>query len=510
MGVLVTRSGGAAAPVGGDFVASNQPLKVIYPMAIGSAGTGLNTNNRAFRQYPSIEYRIRLAAVGGKWPYVWTLSNQPSGMVVEEVVLGNGNSAFDLVWANPSTGTHSSIQVICTDSATTVDSETFTLTVGTSGHLFVDSNAGASGTGTFASPYQNLDDLYANTGATNSIAWFRGGGPVYSLLGIATDGTGEDRAVEFGDVDNRTCMFIAYPGDAQPVIDYGYTGGDTGARLRFIGSKIFMQGFRLTNGYVMGCQLDRRNQYGAYLCYNTFDELNVPSGGSNQSHIMTMGASGSSPTYGMVVCSNDMSLVGNEATANGIKTYYESDFLIEGNLFTNMDAPIELKENAVNFTVRNNTAIDGTGLKLIAGNLADNEGNNATSGDIFYNFLVTTATGSEEGALRLSDGRVGGDGPGRIHVGRNTIIGRIVEKGLSTTQGQHIFEKNVILNDEGAQSPIPYITDLVGSAAFDASLVTYEADNLNAAFGDGRVNASTGELSGAWAVYEGLRGHRVH
>jgi hypothetical protein len=507
---VAAESGGGG---GGDFVTSSIPLQIIYPMEQGTAGSGLAANNRAFKQYPGLEYRIRAGVIGGTPPYDISVTGI-EGMTTEAVNLPNGNTATDIVWSNPTTGSHE-YTVSVTDSAAETDSQTIALTVGTSGHLFVDSSAVSSGTGTAASPYQQMDDLYANTDAENAVCWFRGGGPSYVLDNIEIGGTGEaegEERVEFSDHpgDGRCVIWIAYPGDERPVIDYGYTGNSDGLRIRLKGEKVFVDGFHFTNGYVMGLQIDQRNQYGAYFANNVFDSLNFRVNQSNQAHIMFQGNEGPDE-YGTLIVSNDFSLPETaQDVANAIKIYWQENLLIEGNDFHDMEVAVELKDTASYFTVRNNL-FQPTVKLAIAGDMGSNGGSgnpNSVHGDICYNqFAQESVSGpSYYGAMKLSTTRTGDDAVGPIHVYRNTIIGRISVPGMVSVAGPHTIEKNVILNDEGSQTPIPYITDDGGT---DTSRIIFEDDNLTGAFDDEKVNESTGELSGAWAQWNGLRGHRL-
>jgi hypothetical protein len=358
--------------------------------------------------------------------------------------------------------------------------------------------------------YQQLDDLYTDSSISNSransLCWFRAG--TYSTSGIelTNPGTADER-IEFNEGDFRCIAWIAYPGDTRPVLDLGYTGSGTAPRLRLAGSKIHFEGFHVTNGYVMALQLDRRNQYGAYVVNNIFDELNFFSEGSNQAFVESPAIGGDVTSRGTVIASNEFSNVGNEEVANAIKIYSEQDLLIEGNYFHDQDKPVELKDEAVAFTVRNNRFVDP--WLAIGGNLADNPPTqaNSTHGDICYNFIRAEGTARcEEGAMRLSDNRPDGDATGPIHVYRNTILGRIHLPGMLTAAGPHHFEKNVILND-GDGETVPYMFD---SGTFDPSRIVCDADNLNADFDDSRVDDTTGLLSGGWAVYAGQRGHLLN
>lgn len=512
---LITQSGPrlfVAAATGGDFVASTIPLQTIYPMEQDTAGSGLAANNRAFKQYPGIEYRIRAAVIGGKYPYNISVTGI-AGMTTEQVTLANGNEATDIVWASPTTGSHTYTVSVTDSDGNSATPQTIPLTVGTAGHLFLNSAAGSSGSGAIGSPYQQLDDLYANTDAENSVCWFRGGGPSYVLDNIEIGGVGEaegEERVEFSDHpgDGRCVIWIAYPGDPMPVIDYGYTGNSDGLRIRLKGEKVFVDGIHFTNGYVMGLQIEQRNQYGAYFTNNVFDSLNFYVEGSNQAHLSFSGSTGPDE-YGTVIASNDFSLpVTAPEVANAIKIYWQEDLYIDGNDFHDMDKAIELKDTATDFTIRNNLFRPSVKL-AISGDLASNGGAsnpNSVHGDICYNFFQQETVNAPlyYGAMKLSTNRIGDDAVGPIRAYRNTNIGRISVPGMVSVAGPHTLEKNVILNDEGAQSPIPYITDDGGT---DTSRIIMEADNLYGPFDDARVNESTGALSGAWASWAGLRGH---
>ena len=61
---------------------NNLAFQIARPVGFGAAGTGLDASNRVYRAYPGIAYQIHADAVGGHWPYTYTLSGAPAGMTL--------------------------------------------------------------------------------------------------------------------------------------------------------------------------------------------------------------------------------------------------------------------------------------------------------------------------------------------------------------------------------------------------------------------------------------------
>ena len=80
------------------------PPSLIQPLALSTADyaleiiqprEGLDTTNRFYKQYPAIEYNVRLGVIGGVYDsYVYSLPTSPSGMTIDA-------NTGEITWANP-------------------------------------------------------------------------------------------------------------------------------------------------------------------------------------------------------------------------------------------------------------------------------------------------------------------------------------------------------------------------------------------------------------------------
>ena len=172
---------------GTNVVPSEYPLELVSPRAANtspSAESGtpnISTSHRIFKAYPGIEYNIRAVVIGGSYPYTFSLTNEPSGMTIDDIT-------GEITWTNPTANASPTIYV--TDAEGTTISSQWDINVTTTGWRFVDSiNGNDSWDGTTPSfvsgstgPWQTLSKV-RTSGGTNFI-YFRGG--TYSTSGMYT------------------------------------------------------------------------------------------------------------------------------------------------------------------------------------------------------------------------------------------------------------------------------------------------------------------------------------
>jgi hypothetical protein len=488
--------------------ASQYPLEILYPKAVAAAPSGLDANNRCFFAYTGLTYTIRAAAMGGSYPYTWSLSNAPAGMSIN-------SSTGVITWTNP-TATASNIQVTCSDSASGTASETWSITVGTSGWYFVDavngnahSTNGGTGTGTAANPWLTLDDVYDGSTA-NSRVYFRAG--TYTVANIPTfsNSGGAGTPYELGEeyIDwrdtSRATNWIAYPGDAQPVIDYGYIGtgfpyntGDSKPRVLLQSNATALIGLKFINSMTMAFQFARTNRRGVYVWDCDFVNTGPGINGGNSAFLMWKALYGSGPTYtpgtqayGDVVIGclfNDCDGVATTGGNSVWKMYSMLRPLFYDNDISDTTENVEAcayKADISQFTIRKNQ-FSNIGETAISGNmdthLENDGGGEETFGDICYNYVADAVlSGLDIGNAKVSTPI------GRVDVYRNTFVCPIRIENLVTADGPYVLSKNAIQNADGAQSPWPHIQD---TSITDSSRVTLD-DNTAGASGivDGSGN----------------------
>lgn len=190
----------------GHYETAKIPLEIIAPRA------GLSTTNRYYKQYPGIAYRVPVLVLGGAWPFKYELTAAPSGMTIGSTY---GSTDYGVInWSNPVTsGSPFSITVKVTDQQGNTATVSYTLTVTTSGFLFLDSvNGNNANAGTLASPKATIDGWYkgAKYDATyqDYFIYYRAGS--YST---ATDATEGGPVYRMPMMDVKPKVHIAYPGE---------------------------------------------------------------------------------------------------------------------------------------------------------------------------------------------------------------------------------------------------------------------------------------------------------
>lgn len=505
----------------GALFESSQPLEVLMPKAAGSALVGLDSNNRVFRAYPGLPYRIPLCAIGGAFPYAeWTTTVG----TIESYTDQKGETQYFLEVANPTA--NFAYVVTCEDgNGNTATSGTVNVTVTSAGFYFISPSGSDSNAGTLAAPFLTGAPLQTTAVSTNSIAYWRTGTYNTTALSKAanTGGAytnGEERA-EFG----RCSIWMAYPGES-PVIDIGYTGsgypydtGDSKPRLRLTGVGIWVEGLDVRNAMCMAFQVGRSGRRGAMFWRNTFTDCGPGIDGGNSAFIMwiqTYGSGGTPNTqaYGDCVISNsfdndnivdDLSnpIASQRAYAVGpMITYSMYKCLFEGNKFTNFHgsaAHFAQKADVSLITFRGNvggTEADPLAHGFFGGNQdTHNEASGELcSGDVCFNLAWATDTCLDIGMEKLHT-------IGYHNVRRNTFIGPVRIGNVATADGAYTLRDNAFQNADGASTPWNYVQD---TAITDANRV----DVANNTAGASGVVTSAGNLEVAYAAFVGTRGHQ--
>jgi hypothetical protein len=378
--------------------------------------------------------------------------------------------------------------------------------------VFVDgTNDGSGDTGAIGSPFDSMAQLHAASSLGSSRVIFRTG--TYTLAGItvsnADDVNGEERIEwAYNGTPAHPVTWMAYP-DETVTIDYEYTGsgapyntGDSVPRIRISGPAIYMDGLNFTRSMTMAFQLENRvSNHGAGFWRNDFLTTGPGIDGGNSAFIMWV--AGSNDSFGDFVVGNSFEGIQGGTGNSGLKMYNTNHALIEGNWFDDTgnhnEATIALKATDVQYTLRNNAGeFTTTG---IGGNM--NGTVDPQSGEISYN-LIRGASGAEPTSAGMTIGRSKINTIGQHDVFRNTFVAEIEISNLVTADGLYTFTHNVIVNDQGAQSPWPFFTE---SSITDSSRLVRD-DNLTGASMDGILDAN-GELTGDSLTYLGTRGHQI-
>jgi hypothetical protein len=463
-----------------------------------TGGTGLHSTHRAYYAYPGLEYNIRAVVRGGSYPYTFSLSNAPSGMTVD-------TRTGEISWPDPqSTATNITLNV--TDSEDNTTSGTWSVTVGTSGWVFVDANAGTNGSGTLASPFNSLQGLLDGAGA-DTRTYFRAG--TYTAIRNGSDLGGNHFASMNFRSTVTSVVWAAYPGET-PVIDQALSE-DGEVCIEFgqsSGYPPYVDGLTFTNALCKAVLI------GAYVKYPFhFIRCTFTTGGGHDGHnsgfiSVRNYATDPNPRCGSSIQDCTFDDMSGETCI--VKLYGCDRLVFEDNVITdttdNAEGSVAMKNAVPLITVRNNTGIVGLGQPLVGGNMNYDPSveSNKCGGEICYNNIAGggTVDALTNIALRWQN-KINDRGDFAIY--RNTVNGMIEHEGFNSSDGVLSFYNNVIVNGYGSESPNPYIYDY---ALTDNTRIE-TADNLTSATTTDVIDAS-GLLTGtSRTTYLGSRGHEI-
>jgi hypothetical protein len=454
--------------------ASPFALEVTNIKPAGTGNPAIPATNRIFHAYPGLEYNIRAGVIGGTYPYKFSLSNAPAGMVV------NADTG-EISWPNPAASA-GPITLTVVDSIGASVQASWSISVHTTGFWFVNGDYTGTSTGSLTQPFKTLLELLTATqGKTGDIVYLRKSTSPYMATPYPGGGSGsftKTMFISLGGVSQAPETMLAYPGEA-PVID-------------------------LQNAYSLQVE---RPYFDGITIKNGADWIIIAKSGASYKTLRRMTLAGVHSTYAIndnqggyfvydegtgyydVLQDNDISgFVG----AGGIGSLYNlSKILIENNHthdggaagLTPFAGPIGLKHSIINWTMRGNIMdIPAGGRRL--------ELYDMSSGghpcDFSYNLLKRADSGL---VMQWYD-------PDNAYVYRNTIIGDIsfvlpdVSSAIESSTGPFYFKNNVI---QGTLTYATYVT---------------EQNDLKGSFTAGFVD-SRGNLTGSYVQYLGLRGYQL-
>ncbi|MGA6826461.1 hypothetical protein ACO9S2_02485 [Nitrospira sp. NS4] len=497
-----------AAP---SFAQTYQPFQIARPVGVGTAGTGLHASNRIYRAYAGIPYQIHADAVGGRWPYTYSLSGAPTGMTIEPGPCTNigprGCTAGTITWSNPTTGTTNPITVTIRDadgrSVTGTWSINVSTRIGADGFCFLDANNGndSSGTGSLAAPFRSIARAYAACGA-RSIIYFRAG--TYTIDPSIEDGSNP------GDCGRRVLWYepsrgvtwLAYPGQT-PVIDFESTGNIQPC-FQMQGENIWIDGLEIRNVGSIGFKLNLRSGgYGAVVRNVNAHDLRAGLDGSNSSFFLWTRCD-NCPTWFDTVQNSYFANVLSDGCS--LKVYGVQRGIFETSAYsrtTYNEATIALKGTVPNYTVRANTFASDV-ITGVGGNM--DTASVPTGGEIYHNLSRASGTNDVTGTITIGVAKISSIALTQVY--RNTFIGQVTVSRTTSTDGPYYFYNNVIVNSTGGTGgscarrlSCYYVTDY--------SRINLQTNNLQGAPGDGIVDAN-GLLQGSYrTTWIGQRGFEL-
>lgn len=485
------------------------PLELVSPRAVGTApstdaGTPtIPSGHRIFKAYPGIEYNIRAVVIGGSYPYTFSLSNAPTGMTIN-------SSTGEISWPNPQANATPTITV--RDSDGTELSSSWTITVTTSGFVFVNAAAAEGGTGSISSPWNTLSDVHASS-TSGQIVYFRAG--TYSTVGISRTSIGSAwERVEFS--SSKSTQWIAYPGESVTIDQQYAAGSDPGATIRMTGSitnPCYVDGISFTNVRNILLQITPNVHY-IFLRNVEFSYIRGGADGDNPSGVMYVSNLGSNPSYyGAVqdIAAHDL------VSAGAFKTYSQYKFIAEDVNCYNSEGGSDIKAYTGRWEVRgctfNRLTAQYAGL---FGNMnQDPAAGLRNNGEVRYNLFL----GAGASNIILDCNQDGNSD--QIDIYRNTFVTgitrvRSLQASGSYDDGPFRFYSNVIVNESStiadritklAYSDMPSM-DTAPNVILGTANGADRLNNLTGGAAAGIVDAN-GNLTQAYASYRGTHGWEI-
>jgi hypothetical protein len=446
----------------------NYPLEIIQPRP------NLSTVNRFYKAYPGLEYNVRLAVIGGLYPYTsFSLTTAPSGMSID--------SRGEITWPNPSTsGSPHTVTARVVDSQAIATTVTWTITVTTSGFIFMDASAPNGGNGTIGSPFNKITDWDKenkndSTYQNYFIYWKNGN--------YATYGTDGNR-LWLTSVKPR--VWLAYPGH-NPRIDL------SAATINAYNDHIYFDGFDFDiNGSSFGKGIE------------TWGGVNHFTFRRNKSHGVTNGYDGGN--NGQIVTSSTATLgmywsfqdnIGYDHGDGGawLLAYGGDKVVIEDNNLYNLRGNthgIFPKQSNVRWFIRNNR-IDVSGGASINVYMSGG-GGRPYSGDIDVSFNRV-----KSGTLRLNSAQLNQTGP--VYAYRNSVCANFGVSKVTNTTGPFYIYNNVIVNALSEPDKISKLNiDIPSRLVIDNNLVGSPSDGIT----DSDCN-----LTQSYSSYLGTHGYQL-
>ncbi len=463
------------------LIKANYPIKIIQPQP------NLNIKNRFYKAYPGIDYDVRIAVTGGEYPFTYSLTKSPTGMIINK-------DTGEISWANPTVSNSPyavSAKVVGKNGAST--SVQWNITVTTKGFYFLDAINGKTvtdgGTGTITNPWKTIGDMYGgNTYSSKYTSNYAGGflyfknGTYYSSDGYIENGN----RLALTDY-KKPLVWMAYPGNS-PVLDLsgGYIAVYGGA------SNTYVEGFEIdniTNSARKGWQVESSGNDITFI-KNDFHGLTNLAGGTNMACIfISRGSAGQRWAF-----------INNKFHDNvggmGIEAYKAENVLVEDNSFYNFSAGsgpshgLGPKMSYQYWFIRHNKFWNNAGWNI----WADGYTTYGETGNIEISYNLIQENTSSGYALQFNYDN--GDMQ-NVYVFRNTFIGTVNVR-FAKTGSNYSFYNNVFINKDNG---------LTCKNCVNQSVVASN-NNLEGNLSS-NIIGSNGNLTDAYLSSLGNRGYQI-
>ena len=403
------------------------------------------------KAYPGIEYNIKIGAIGGQYPYLYTLEQNPDGMVID-------SSTGIVSWTPDISLENTNVDVVLsvTDNTGSSINQSFSINVTKAGFFFISPTGNdSSGNGSIGSPWRSLNSSI-NKAGSDGIIYARGGNYTES---VSISGSSSNK-------------WIAFPGET-PVLDLNFS------TIRMTGDYGYVDGFEITNASTYAFFSEGADRW--TFRRNHMHHLYDRSSGENPSFIFFADSDNPQDINHemMIITGNTFhdlfdrgsGLHGDNSGnyhggASVLYDVYKS--LIENNIVYNIDgAGIKDKDNGQFNTYRGNFIRDNSRAGLSIANQYY-----ARNIDVLYNVIVgTLELGYESGEIS------------NVVIRHNTINGTIVSERYARAVGE---ENTIIIVDNiiSVNNANPYAAGDNNNTWFsdvlyrDNNLIDYSTSNI--------------------------------
>jgi len=354
-------------PLCDSLLAANYPLNIF-----NIEGTG--NDNRIRFAYPGIEYRVRIGAEGGTYPFSWQLQQAPPGMSIEA-------ATGRITWVPPAAyDTAHTVTVSVRDKEGNVSSKSYSIliTTSTDRFLFIDAAATGTKTGSIAQPFASLSEIW-DSDHGGKIIYFRSG--TYT---IPHKNNIIRHASKTNIFSTNPKSYLGYPGETviideecDPSIPDGGDGAGNypGYLLNLFGGVhgVYFENLIFDNIYYYGLSSYGSNYLTVLNC--RFRNAYTSDLSENQSYINYMVGSSSGHFIADNTFGGEESSISGGSNFAAILTYTFYNGVIEDNIITGLpNSGIFLKSGIACVFVRHNRlfSVHGSAINLYAGDRGAN------------------------------------------------------------------------------------------------------------------------------------------
>jgi hypothetical protein len=496
LGIFSTIASAASWQLPTDsFVKAKMPMTVVFPRP--DSETKSTARQRHAYADGATEYRIPISIQGGAYPFYFQFNGTPpAGMAIGQQY---GDPNYGIVTWTPTSSQISTtpyqISVLVTDQEGKTVTVNWSITASTSGFVFVDPNASASGAdGSKAHPFNSIANIFVREDSStpskyvDDIIYFRGG---TTYINGPEDGTGSGLA---GDVDlsysKNPSTWLGYPGETA-ILD-----STNGQIVIGIQSGIFFGGLKFVNPKMTNVHhhntvllfFTQNVQNRVTIFENSFNNLTKNSAGDSNQISISMWNPGKPRQYltvmGNTVDNSDVGLIDLFNTEYGV---------IENNKFLHQqksspDKYLYLKTAIRNFSVRRNVSLTnrfGTGFVNISGSTSPPYMNGNI--EVCYNLSLSGGVRSSALVYNNTSSKSDTSNP-NIWAYRNTFDGLVW--GLDSYPYTVTEENNVFINWDTGSS--------IRTNANGTYKVIIKSNNLIGTSSSGYID-SQGNLTGSSA-----------